>query len=81
VVGSRTATAVGGVAGSLFLTGALYYYTGQLLVFLAAPFVPLLFHRRAGDAGDGAEVRTCPVCGYASAADHAYCPHDGTKLE
>ena len=77
MVGSRTATAVVGVVGSLLVTGALYYYTGQLLVFLAVPFVPFLFRRR----GDSSELRTCPVCGYTTEADHAYCPHDGTELE
>lgn len=78
MVRSRTATALAGVVGSLFLTGALYYYTGQLLVFLAVPFVPLLLRRRDGT---DTEERTCPTCGYATDVDHAYCPRDGTKLE
>ena len=79
MVGSRTATAVVGVVGSLLVTGALYYYTGQLLVFLAVPFVPFLFRGRGRERPP---VRECPVCGFQTRnEEYDYCPRDGHRLD
>mgnify|MGYP000622154599 CR=1 FL=1 len=78
MVGSRTATAAVGLAVSLVLSVAAWYYFETLLLFLFLPFVPVLFRR----ADDRPSADECPVCGFATrdpAVD--YCPRDGTRLE
>lgn len=80
MVGSRTLTAAVGIAVSLLLTAAAWYYFDSLLVFLFVPFVPLLFRRFGRD--DRPPERECPECGFTT-RDPAFehCPRDGTRLE
>ncbi|QDX41671.1 hypothetical protein [Salarchaeum sp. JOR-1] len=75
-MGSRTRTALVGLAASLAVNAAVYYYTGWFVFFIALPFVPLLFR---GD--DRPPARECPQCGF-STRDPAYeyCPRDGARL-
>lgn len=88
MVGSRTLTALAGLAVSLLVTAIAWRYFGVGALFVFLPFVPVLFRRRGGDPDPDADVgnarsgvRRCPVCGYESRdADHAYCPRDGTRL-
>ncbi|WP_277555608.1 hypothetical protein [Halobaculum limi] len=80
MVGSRTLTALVGLAVSLVVSVAAWYYFDTLLVFLLLPFVPLLFRGLAGD-GDRPAVKECPVCGFTTRSpDVNYCPRDGTEL-
>jgi hypothetical protein len=81
MVRSRTATAVVGLAASLLVSVALWWYFNTLAVFLVVPFVPLLLRGRGGDQPDD-RLRECPQCGFRTADPaHAYCPRDGTRLE
>lgn len=78
---SRLLTAAVGLLASLLVSVAAYVYFDTLLLFLVLPFVPFLFRSRGG-ADDGQTARECPRCGYrTTAADHDYCPRDGTRLE
>lgn len=81
MVGSRTATAALGIAGSLLVSALLWWYFDTLLFFLFVPFVPFLFRRSGGEEPER-RVRTCPVCGFrTTSAEYGYCPRDGTELE
>jgi hypothetical protein len=77
MVGSRTATAVAGLAASLAVSAAAWYYFDTLAVLLLVPFVPVLFGGRA----DRPPVRECPACGF-TVRDPSFehCPRDGTAL-
>jgi hypothetical protein len=78
MVGSRTATAVVGLAASLAVSGAAWYYFDSFLLFLLLPLVPVLLRGRDGHS----PAAECPACGFATrdpAVDH--CPRDGTRLE
>lgn len=78
MVGSRTVTAVVGLAVSLLVTVALWWYFETLAVFLFLPFVPFLF--RGGR--EQPEPKRCPACGFQTRQDSfEYCPEDGTRLE
>ena len=78
--GSRTATAVVGLAVSLLVTVALWWYFETLAVFLFLPFVPFLFQGDGDDEGD--RVRECPQCGFQTTAEeYEFCPRDGTRLD
>ncbi|MFB6118729.1 hypothetical protein [Halosegnis sp.] len=77
---SRLATAVVGLIVSLVISGAVYYYTGSLFIFLVVPFVPLLF-RGFRDGKQVPKIRECPQCGFQTQAEYDYCPHDGTPLK
>lgn len=80
MVGSRTVTAVVGLAVSLLVTVALWWYFDSLFVFLFLPFVPFLF-RGLGD-DEPTIVQECPHCGFqATVESYDYCPRDGTRLE
>ena len=80
MVGSRTATATAGLAGSLLVTVALWWYFDTLLVFLLVPLVPFLF-RGLGDDSPTI-VQKCPHCGFQATSDaYDYCPRDGSRLE
>lgn len=79
-----TGLALAGLAASLLVSAAVYWYTGWLFVFLFVPFVPFLLRRGgSGDrAGSDAALRRCPECGFTSRdPEVAYCPRDGTRLE
>lgn len=77
---SRLLTAAVGLLASLLVSVAAYVYFDTLLLFLFLPVVPFLFGSRGGD--DEPPARTCPACGYRTrAADHDFCPRDGTRLE
>jgi len=81
MVGSRTLTAAIGLAGSLAVTVALWWYLDTLAVFLFLPVVPFLF-RGWGDEPERAPAKTCPRCDFRSHNDEFdYCPRDGTRLE
>jgi hypothetical protein len=78
MVGARTLTAVVGIAVSLAVSVAVWYYFDSLLLFLFVPFVPFLFRGR----GERPPVRECPVCGFRTRDPEVdYCPRDGTRLE
>lgn len=78
MVGSRTATAAVGLAVSVAVSVAAWYYFDTLIAFLLLPFVPILF----GRDGDDAPRRECPVCGFTSRDPSVeYCPRDGTRLD
>lgn len=78
MVGSRTATAVVGVVGSLAVSAVAWWYFNTLLLFLLVPFVPFLVHRR----GETPPTRTCPTCGFQSRDPSVnFCPRDGSGLE
>ncbi|WP_424016582.1 hypothetical protein ACOZ4N_11815 [Halorientalis pallida] len=81
MVGSRTVTAAVGVAVSLVVSVALWWYFESFVFFLFLPFVPFLF--RDGGGGDDAErVRECPECGFRTTADaYEFCPRDGRRLD
>lgn len=84
MVGSRTLTALLGVAVSLAISVVLYLYTGWLLFFLFVPFVPFLF--RAGGSGatpvERPPVKECPRCGFRTRdPEYEHCPRDGSRLE
>lgn len=75
---SRLATAAVGVVLSLGVSALVWWATGSVLLFLVVPFVPFLFR----DAGEPAETRTCPQCGFRTTdPDHEFCPVDGHRLE
>lgn len=77
MVGSRTLTAVVGLAVSLGVSVAAWVYFDTLLVFLLVPFVPFLFRRSSNRSPE----RRCRVCGFASRnPDYEHCPRDGTRL-
>jgi hypothetical protein len=79
MVGSRTATALAGLAASVVVSVAAWYYFDTLVAFLLLPFVPVLFGR-GGD--DDPPRRECPACGFTSRDPSvAYCPRDGTALD
>jgi len=74
--GSRTATALVGLAVSLAVSVAAWVLFDALFVFLLVPFVPLLLR------GERPPLRRCPACGFETrAADVQFCPRDGTELE
>ena len=78
--GSRTATAAVGLAVSLLVTVALWWYFETLAVFLFLPFVPFLFQGDGDDEGD--RVRECPQCGFQTTAEeYEFCPRDGARLD
>lgn len=80
MVGSRTATALVGLAASLLVTVALWWYFDSFAFFLFLPFVPFLF--RGSRSESEPPVRECPNCGFATRSDeYAYCPRDGTRLQ
>lgn len=84
MVGSRTATALLGLAFSLAISVAAYVYFDTLLLFLVVPFVPFLLRRSSGRGTEspGPPLRHCPECGFATRDPEAhYCPRDGTALE
>lgn len=83
MVDSRTATAVAGLAASLLVSAALWWYFETALFFLFVPFVPFLFGRGGrDDASVTRPVRECPECGFRTAdRKYQYCPRDGTRLE
>ncbi len=83
MVGSRTLTALLGVAVSLAISVVLYVYTGWLLFFLFVPFVPFLF--RAGGSGaapvERPPAKACPRCGFRTRdPEYEHCPRDGSRL-
>lgn len=79
MVGSRTATALAGVAISVALSAAIWYVFGTALFFLFVPIVPFLFRRgRTGVKGG----RRCPTCDFRTTdRSYEYCPRDGTRLD
>lgn len=80
MVSSRTATAAAGLAVSLLVSVAAWYYLDTFLLFLFVPFVPFLFRR--GADREGPPAKRCPVCGFeARQPGFDYCPRDGTALE
>lgn len=80
MVGSRTATAIAGLVGSVLVSLAAWWYFNTLLVFLVVPFVPILLRR--GSAVRRPPRRQCPACGFATREpEFDYCPRDGTSLE
>jgi hypothetical protein len=82
MLGSRTATAAVGLAVSLLVTVALWWYVETLAVFLFLPFVPFLFRGLDGDESTELAVRECPQCGFqTTTAEYDYCPRDGRRLE
>lgn len=81
MVGSRTLTAVVGIAASLAVSALVYWYTGSLLLFLVVPFVPFLF--RAGGAApvERPPPKECPRCGFRTRdPEFEHCPRDGERL-
>jgi hypothetical protein len=80
MVGSRTVTAAVGVAVSLLVSVALWWYFESFVFFLFLPFVPFLFR---GDGDDEDEpVRECPRCGFRTTAEeYEFCPRDGARLD
>ena len=80
MVSSRTATAVVGLVASLAISAAAWVHFDTFLLFLAVPFVPLLFRRR-GDR-DRRPSRACPECGFRTRdPEFRHCPRDGAVLE
>ena len=78
MVGSRTFTALVGLAASVAISVVAYVHLDTLFVFLFLPFVPLLF---GGRRDHGGAARTCPQCGFTTRSSEArYCPRDGTEL-
>lgn len=80
MVGSRTLTAVVGIAASLAVSVALYVYTGSVLFFLFVPFIPFLF--LGGDSEtERPPLRECSRCDFRTRdPDFEYCPRDGSRL-
>ena len=84
MVGSRTLTALIGVAVSLAVSVVLYLYTGWLLFFLFVPFVPFLFRFGGGGATpvERPPAKECPRCGFRTRTpEYEHCPRDGARLE
>lgn len=85
MVGSRTLTALAGLAVSLAISVVAWVAFDTLLLFLFVPFVPFLFSRGlrgGGDRGTERPVRECPTCGFRTADPRFdYCPRDGTPLD
>ncbi|MFB6281691.1 MAG: hypothetical protein ABEH40_06710 [Haloferacaceae archaeon] len=84
MAGSRTATAVAGLALSLAVSAAAWLAFDTLLLFLFVPFVPLLFSRGTGGGEQRPDrpARECPACGFRTDDPRFdYCPRDGTPLE
>lgn len=82
MVGSRTWTALAGLAASIAISVVLWVALDTLLVFLFVPFVPFLFRGWGSADEEPPATRTCSVCGYRTRApDHEYCPRDGHRLE
>lgn len=87
MVGSRTLTAVAGLALSLAVSVAVWVAFDTLLLLLFVPFVPFLLSRRAERTGGGGErperrERECPACGFRTDDPRFdYCPRDGTPLD
>ena len=81
--GSRTLTALAGLAVSLSVSVVLWWYFDTLAVFLFLPFVPFLFRDFGnGDTEAQPPARRCPQCGFRTTAEeYDYCPHDGARLE
>lgn len=80
MVGSRTATALAGLAASLLVSVAAWVLFDSLLLFLFVPFVPFLLRR--GRESEAPQARECPQCGFRTRdPEFAYCPRDGTPLE
>ncbi len=83
MIGSRTLTALMGLVASLAVSAVVYVYTGSLLLFLAAPFVPFLFSSslRGEAAREERPTKRCPACGFrARDPEFDYCPRDGRRL-
>jgi hypothetical protein len=81
MVGSRTLTALVGLAVSLALSAALYAYTGSFLFFLFVPFVPFLFRGRSADSAERPPIRECDRCSFRTRdPEFDYCPRDGSRL-
>jgi hypothetical protein len=79
MVSSRLATAAVGVAVSLAVSAAIWWYFDVALFLLAVPLVPFLFRSRGDD--DRPPVRTCPECGFGTRnPSFEHCPRDGTRL-
>ncbi|SEW27211.1 hypothetical protein [Natrinema salifodinae] len=88
MLGSRTATALVGLAASLLVSAVLWWQFETLAFFLFVPFVPFLFRGSGGEKGRSqrdqqeAAVRTCPSCGFQTRNQaYDYCPRDGRRLE
>ncbi|MFB6302653.1 MAG: hypothetical protein ABEH78_07315 [Haloferacaceae archaeon] len=91
MVGSRTLTALVGLAVSLAVSAAVWLAFDTLLLFLFVPFVPFLFSRGLGGGTRGTERpgheperrgRECPTCGFRTDDPRFdYCPRDGTPLD
>lgn len=83
MVGSRTLTALVGLAVSLAISVAAWIYLDTLALFLFVPFVPILF--RSGSRRSSAPAppqKRCPRCGFRTRhPDYDHCPRDGTRLE
>lgn len=80
MVGSRTATALVFLAGSLLASVALWVYFDTFLFFLFVPFVPFLFRRGSSSEAEP-PVQECPECGFKTRNDdYEYCPRDGRRL-
>jgi hypothetical protein len=84
MVGSRTLTALAGLALSFLVSVVLWWQFDTLAFFLFVPFVPFLFRRgaRSDPDRDDPKIRTCPVCRFETTDDaYEFCPRDGTRLE
>lgn len=85
MVGSRTLTALAGIALSLAISAVVWLAFDAPFLFFLVPFVPFLFSHRGGDGGSAREsppVRECPACGFRTRDPRfEYCPRDGTPLE
>lgn len=85
MVGSRTLTAVAGLAVSLAVSVAVWVAFDTLLLLLFVPFVPFLLSRgatRTGGERPEPRERECPACGFRTDDPRFdYCPRDGTPLD
>jgi len=82
MVGSRTATALVFLAGSLLASAALWFYFDTFLFFLFVPFVPFLFRRGSSSRPSEPPIRRCPQCGFETRNDgYEFCPRDGRRLQ
>lgn len=80
MVGSRTLTALAGLALSIAVSLAAYVYFDTLLLFLFVPFVPILL--RGGLERESAPpLQRCPRCDFTTRdPGFDYCPRDGSRL-